>query len=246
MIPPGRMAILNLSVCNQPFPSWTQPWCRATGTSQNHTITLATVPAPVEIVSCTRASINGLHCACSYQGHSPAFPPTHLASWPPCATPGCLWAVGCLPLRRPGSGQTFLYLTQYHRLPPRSCSRWGGGWNALPWWPALRSDHWPLWKLPQHCFLRRNRGSQQVHLLVIHSWLPKGPGSGNPKDAGGSAPCDSGSNWRLRSARGFTSIIGLQLKLHTATSLLCKGPVFRNTACSLPLTGQLLLVTWTT
>lgn len=140
----------------------------------------------------------------------------------PYATPGCPWAVGCSPLPTPGSGQMFLYLAQYHRLPPRSCSRWGWQSTALPWWPALRLDHWPLWKLPLHCFLRRNRESQQVHLLVIHSWLPRGPGSGITKDADGCAHWDSGSNWRLRIARGFMSVIGRQLKLHTAISLLCK------------------------
>lgn len=85
-----------------------------------------------------------------------------------------------------------------------------------------------------------------MHLLVIHSWLPREPGSGIAKAADGSAPWDFGSNWRLRSARGILSVIGSQLKLHTTISLLCKGLVFRNTACSLPLAEQLLLVTWTT
>lgn len=123
---------------------------------------------------------------------------------------------------------------------------WGWGSAALPQWPALRSDHQPLWKLPQHGLLKRDREYQHVHLLVTRSWLPKGPGSGMPKDAGRSTSWDSGSNQRLRNTRGFMSIIGPQFNLHTTASLLYKGPVFRNTTCSLPLAEQLLLVTWTT
>lgn len=140
----------------------------------------------------------------------------------------------------------FLYLAQYHRLLPRSCSIWGWGWTALPPWPALRSDHQPLWKLPRHGLLKRDREYQHVNLLVIRSWLPKGPGSGIPKDAGRNTSWDSGSNQRLRNTRGFLSIIVPQLNLHTTASLLYQGPVFRNTTCSLPLAEQLLLVTWTT
>lgn len=77
------MAFLNKPVCNRPFASWKQLWCRTTCTSQGHTINLWNLPAPAWIFRWTITRVNGLHCACSYQHHTPASPPTHLASWPP-------------------------------------------------------------------------------------------------------------------------------------------------------------------
>lgn len=133
----------------------------------------------------------------------------------PYITPGCPWAVGFLPHPRRGSGQTFLCLAQHHhRLPPRSSS--GGGWVSCCFLEGC-TQMWSLVSLKTPPALLFWEGIK--NLLIIHSWLPRGPSLGIAKDADGSTPWDSGSKWRLRSTRGF---MATQASDHNSSGL--QGP----------------------
>lgn len=117
----------------------------------------------------------------------------------PYITPGCPWAVGCLPHLRTGSGQTFLLSCT---IPPQAST---GEFlqrmlSQLLFPEEIHSDviTGASENSPSTAFWE---GIE--NLLIIHSWLPRGPSLGIAMDADGNTPQDSGSNWRLRSTRGF-------------------------------------------
>lgn len=233
-----RMAFLNKPVWYWPFASWKQLWRRTNCSRQGHTINLWNMPAPAGIFRWTIVRVNGLHCACSYQHHTPASPPTHLTSLP--------WALGCSPLPTPGSGQIFLYPVQYRKLPAKSlyvvllqmrlcvtCSS-----------RVTRTQIWSLTtlKTPPVLLVEKEQGPS-AGLSPSHLFLtPERAWLGEPEGCWCEHPLSLWSQSQTeRYWEGQTH--SMPLKLHTTSSLL--GPELRNVAHRLPLAEQMLLVTWT-